>query len=165
MATLKTWEGKNGAGRYTRISEKSWFDVYHELEEKEMLANQHDYSPYEKALADKNNIDWKDYFACLGEIVCDIYEYAKQRGIELVDLTEDELRSLIYDETIHEYSCEMLEYKYAIENKWHDETEKFETLDEAGEKLAEYEEDDREEGTYEKGYYRIIDLTTGKEVE
>lgn len=162
---MKTWEGKNGAGRYTRISEKSWFDVYHELEEKEMLANQQNYFPYEKALADKNNIDWKDYDECIGESVCDIYEYAEQRNIKLVDLTEDDIKTLIYDETIHEYSCEMVEYKYSIENKHHDETEKFETLEEAKEKLAEYEEDDREEGTYEEDYYRIIDLATGKEVE
>ena len=90
---------------------------------------------------------------------------AKQIGIELVDLTEDELKSLIYDETIHEYDCEMLEYKYAIENKWHDETEKFETLKEAKEKLAEYEETDKEEGNFEEDYYRIIDLATGKAVE
>lgn len=90
-------------------------------------------------------------FECLGESVCDIYEYAKQIGIELVGLTEDELKSLIYDETIHEYDCEMLEYKYSIENKHHEETERFETL-----------EDDREEGT---DYYRIIDIATGKEIE
>lgn len=134
MSTTKAWTGKrNGEKRYTRVYGDSWFDVYHKLEEKEMLANQHDFFPYEKALADKNNIDWEDYFECLGESVCDIYEYAKQIGIELVDLTEDELKSLIYDETIHEYDCEMLEYKYS-----HEETDRFHTLEEIKEKLAEY---------------------------
>lgn len=164
MSTTKAWIGKrNMEKRYTRVYGNSWFDVYHELEEKGIVSY-YEYIPYEKALADKNNIDWEDYFECLGESVCDIYEYAKQIGMKIVDLTEDDLKTLIYDKTNHEWDCEMIEYKYSIENKWHDETEKFETLEEAREKVAEYEEDDREEGTYEEDYYRIIDLETGNTI-
>lgn len=165
MATKKFWEGKrNGEKRYTRVYGDSWLEVYKELEEKEII-NSYEYIPYERAVAEKNDIDWEEYEEFLGDEYCDIYGYAKQKGIEVVDLSEDDIKSLIYDKTNHEWNCEMLEYKYSIENKWHDETERFETLEEAKEKLAEYEEDDREEGTYEEDYYRIIDLATGKEVE
>lgn len=165
MATKKIWEGiRNGEKRYTRVYGDSWLEVYKELEEKEIISS-YEYIPFEKAVAEKNGIDWEEYEEFLGADYCDIYGYAEQRNIKLVDLTEDDIKTLIYDETIHEYSCEMIEYKYSIENKHHDETERFETLEEAKEKLAEYEEDDREEGTYEEDYYRIIDLATGKEVE
>ena len=165
MATIKTWIGKlNGMRKYTRIYGDSWFDVYHELEEKEII-NNYEYSPFEKAIAEKNGIDWEDYFECLGESVCDIYEYTKQIGIKLDDLSDDDLKTLIYDETNHEWNCEMIEHLYSIENKWHDEIDRFETLEEAEEKLAEYEETDKEEGNFEEDYYRIIDLATGKEVE
>lgn len=169
MATIKVWESKRIIG-YIRIIKKSWLEVYTTLFEKDMLANQHEYIPYAKAVLEKNNIDWKDYQNYLDEcLVCDIYGYAKREGIELVDLTEDELKALIYNETIHEWDCKMIEYKYSIKikNKLHTEIEQFETLEEAREKLAEIEEEewDKENGNYKEDFYRIIDLETGKTVE
>lgn len=167
MSTTKAWIGKrNGERRYTKIYENSWLDIYNELEVRDMLANQHNYSPYGKALVEKNNLDWRDYEKCLDEcLICDIYDYIKEKDIKLVDLTEDELKSLIYDETNHEWNCEMIEYKYSIKNKWHNEIDICETLEEAKETLAEYEEIDKKEGNFEEDCYRIIDLATGKEVE
>lgn len=167
MATKKFWEGiRNGEKRYTRVYGDSWLEVYKELEEKEIISS-YEYIPFEKAVAEKNGIDWEEYEEFLGADYCDIYGYAEQRNIKLVDLTEDDIKTLIYDETIHEYSCEMIEYKYSIENKHHDETERFETLEEAKEKLAEIENECRKlfKASYEEDYYRIIDLKTGKEVE
>lgn len=109
MATTKIWEGEKN-GIFTQIFGNSWSEVYNGLKERDMLANQHDYSPYGKALVEKNNLDWRDYKKCLDEcLVCDIYDYIKEKDIKLVDLTEDELKSLIYNETIDEWDCELSE--------------------------------------------------------
>lgn len=165
MSTTKAWIGKrNGEKKYTRVYGDSWLEVYKELEEKGIISY-YEYIPYEKAVAEKNDIDWEEYEEFLGDEYCDIYEYAKQKGIELVDLTDEDIKSLIYDETNHEWNCEMIEFKYSIENKWHNEVDICETLEEAKETLAEYEEIDKAEGNFEEDCYRIIDLATGKEVE
>ncbi len=132
-----------------------------------------DYEIYKEA-RNLRNMQWEDFKRECDQIA---YMYI-ERGLP-EDLAEDVARNpkksieRLHDGSYAEYWEEMarsghyreIEYKYSIANKWNCKlTYWFETLQEAKNKIAELEKNDRKFRTYEEGYYRIIDLKTGKAV-